>query len=276
VRYVSQTPRTTLARFVDRLWLVEGGDAPRQEYILPSGTVEIVINLRDDEVRIDGTVSSPHGKTLSGVAISGTYSEAFTIDAMQHTAMMGVHFKPGGASAVLGVPAVEFADAHVDLAAIWGGAMVREMRERLCAASTHADRFRYLEQVLTRRMRQPLRQHAAVPLALASFAPTGTGASVRDAARDAGLSYRRFLTVFRAEVGLAPKLFCRILRFRHLHARAQRRGRMDWTQLALECGFFDQSHLANEFRLLAGMTPSEYQRGLVHIPELLDGHVYVR
>lgn len=270
--YLSHTPRAPLNEFVERLWLVADGESRRQERILPSGTVELVINLRDDRVRIDGTVSSPHVRTTSGVAVSGTYSEALIITVMQHAAMMGVHFRPGGASAVLGVPAEELANAHVDLAAMWGGAVVREMRERLCAAPTHGERFRYLEDVLTGRLRLPLRRHPAVPLALACFTPTGMAASVRDVARQAGLSYRRFLTVFRAEVGLPPKLFCRILRFHHVHALAQRPGRMDWTQIALECGFFDQSHLANEFRLLAGITASEYQRGVGHI----HGHVYTR
>lgn len=165
MQHLSHTPRAPLNEFVERLWLVAGGDFPRRERILPSGTVELVINLRDDRVQIDGTVSSPHGRTLSGVAVSGTYSEAFIINAMQRAAMMGVHFRPGGASAVLGVPAVELANAHVDLAAMWGGAVAREMRERLCAAPTHGDRFRYLEHVLTERLRLPLRQHPAVPLA---------------------------------------------------------------------------------------------------------------
>jgi AraC-like DNA-binding protein len=274
--YLCHSPRAPLNEFVERMWLVAGGESPRQDRILPSGTVELVINLRDDRIQIDGTVHSARGRTLSGVAVSGTYSEAFIIDAMQHAAMMGVHFRPGGGSAVLGVPSVEFADAHVDLAAIWGGTVVREIRERLCAAPTHQERFRCLEQVLIERLRSPLRRHAAVPLALACFTATGMGASVREVARQAGLSYRRFLTVFRAEVGLPPKLFCRILRFHHVHALAHRRGRIDWAQIALECGFFDQSHLANEFRVISGLTPSEYQRDITEIRNLLSGHVAVR
>jgi len=275
VLYLSHIPRAPLNEFVERMWLVADGASPRQDRILPSGTVELVINLRDDRIRIDGTVHSACGRTLSGVAVSGTYSEALIINAMQHAAMMGVHFRPGGASAVLGVPSVEFADAHVDLAALWRSAAVRELRERLRAAPTHQERFRYLEHVLIKRLRSPLRQHAAVPFALGCFTATGMGASVREVARQAGLSYRRFLTVFRAEVGLSPKLFCRILRFHHVHALARRRDKIDWAQIALECGFFDQSHLVNEFRAISGLTPSEYQRDLTETRNLLSGHVAV-
>lgn len=59
-----------------------------------------------------------HVQTLSGVVVSGTYSAAIVIDAMQHAAMMGVHFRPAGAFAVLGVPLAEVTDAHADLSAL--------------------------------------------------------------------------------------------------------------------------------------------------------------
>jgi AraC-like DNA-binding protein len=273
--YLTYTPHAPLNEFVERIWLVSGAQSPRKERILPSGTVELVINLHDDRVQIDRTAQVARARSFSGAVVSGTYSGAFIIDAMQHAAMMGVHFRPGGAFGVLGVPSAEFADAHVDLAALWGAAAARELRERLCAAATHHRRFQYLEEVLAGRLPSRPRLHSVVPFALECFTPTGLGASVRDVARRTGLSHRRFLTIFTAEVGLAPKLFCRILRFRHVHALAQQTGHIDWAQLALECGFFDQSHLANEFRKLSGLTPTEYQRDVQDNRNLLSGHVAI-
>ena len=270
------SPRAPLSRYVAGLWLVSGGDCPRRECILPNGTVELVVNLRDDRIRIEGTAHGAPGRTLSGAAVSGTYSEAFIIDARQHAGMIGVHFRPGGASAVLGVPSADLADAHADLASLWGDAIARELRERLCAAATHHARFRLLEDVLIRRLesrRSGIRPHPIVPFALECFTRPGAGPSVQDVARRFGLSYRRFLSVFTAEVGLPPKLFTRIHRFQQVHARAQRTGRIDWAQLALECGFFDQSHLANEFRRLSGLTPTEYERKMRQQHDLLSGHV---
>src|SRR5687768_5684854 len=102
------------------MWLVAGGQSPRRERVLPSGTIELVINLLQDQVRFDKTMHSAHVQRFSGVVVSGTYSAVFEIDAMQHAAMMGVHFRPAGAFAVLGVPLTEFTDAHVDMAAVWG------------------------------------------------------------------------------------------------------------------------------------------------------------
>jgi AraC-like DNA-binding protein len=276
VLYLSHIPRAPLNAFVERMWLVAGGASPRRDRILPSGTVELVINLRDDRIQIDGTVHSARGRTLSGVAVSGTYSEAFIINAMQHAAMMGVHFRPGGASAVLGVPSMEFTDAHVDIAALWDHGSARELRERLCTATTHRARFQFLEGVLIERLPTNRPLHPVVPFALERFGPDGVGASVRDVARRSGLSHRQFLTVFRSAVGLPPKQFCRILRFQHVHAVAQRTGCINWTDLALACGFYDQSHLTNEFRKLSGLTPTQYERAIQETRNLLSGHVAIR
>jgi AraC-like DNA-binding protein len=274
--HLSYKPRAPLNEFVERMWLVTDGQSPRRERILPSGTIELVVNLRHDQVSIDRTMQCAHVQTFAGAVVSGTYSAAFVIDAMQHAAMMGVHFRPAGASAVLGVPSAHFTDAHVDVAALWGDGAAGELRERLCTATTHLERFQCLERDLIQRLARNRRLHAVVPFALDCFGPDGSGASVADVARRSGLSHRRFLTIFKSEVGLPPKEFCRILRFQHVHAVARRTGRINWTELALMCGFYDQPHLTNEFRRLSGLTPTQYERAIQETRNLLSGHVAIR
>lgn len=271
--YLSHTPRAPLSEFVERMWLVSDGQSPRRERILPNGTVELVINLLRDQVTIDRTMHCPQVQTFAGAVVSGTYSSAFVVDAAQHAAMMGVHFRPAGASALLGVPSAEFTDAHVDLAALWGEGLTRELRQRLCTAATHRARFQHLETALLERLSVKRSLHPAVPFALECFGPDGLGASVGEVVRRTGLSHRRFLTIFKSEVGLAPKAFCRILRFQRVHGLAQRSGRINWTEVALACGFYDQPHLGNEFRRLSGLTPMQYERAIQETRNLLRGHV---
>ena len=273
--YLSYTPRAPLNEFVERMWLVSGGHSPRRERILPNGTIELVINLLHDQVRIDQTMHCAHVQTFSGVVVSGTYSAAFVIDGQQHAAMMGVHFGPAGAFAVLGVPLSGVTDAHVNLADLWADGTARELRERLCTASSHRARFQYLERMLLTRLRANRAVHPVVPFALDCFGSNGFGSSIRDVVRRSGLSHRRFLTIFRSEVGLAPKEFCRILRFQHVHAMAQQTGRIDWTDVALKCGFCDQPHLSNEFRRLSGLTPTQYEQAIQDRHNLLIGHVAI-
>jgi AraC-like DNA-binding protein len=75
-----------------------------------------------------------------------------------------------------------------------------------------------------------------------------------------GMSPRRFLDVFRSEVGLSPKAFCRIRRFASVLRQIERTVDVDWVDVALSCGYFDQAHFNRDFRAFSGVTPSTYLR----------------
>jgi transcriptional regulator GlxA family with amidase domain len=130
-----------------------------------------------------------------------------------------------------------------------------------------------VEEFLTCRLPRSQKSHPAVPIALRLFGPTGTGALVKDVARDVGICERRFRRVFAAHVGLPPKLFNRILRFQRARAVANQTGKLDWAQLASSCGYFDQSYLINNFQEFCGLSPSEYLRQYQPDGRLKDNHV---
>ena len=272
--YLTYVPGLPLGEFVDYFWLFDGGQAPRKERIVPSGTSELVINLRDDEIRIHHPAYSKH-RRLSGAVLSGTYSSTLVVDAMQHESMLGVHFKPGGAFAFLGAPASEVTDTHADLADLWGRP-ANQLRERLSDAVAPRDRFQIMEQVLMDRLRRSPKRRQAIVTALDAFGPYGTGATVRDVAREVDLCQRRFRKLFASQVGLTPKIFCRILRFQRVRTMAKQIEKPDWAQIASTCGYFDQSHLINDFREFSDFSPTEYlrrQREHLHDLRLKSHHM---
>jgi AraC-like DNA-binding protein len=71
---------------------------------------------------------------------------------------------------------------------------------------------------------------------------------------------RRLIEVFRHEVGLTPKVYCRLSRFRAAVGTVATVPTVDWAATASACGYFDQSHFIHEFREFAGMSPSAYLR----------------
>ncbi|HSK81432.1 MAG TPA: helix-turn-helix domain-containing protein [Thermoanaerobaculia bacterium] len=255
--YLSHAPAPPLSHFIDRFWLCSDAPPHDRERILPSGTIELVVNLREDEIRIYDPSHPDRSTRFSGAVVSGTYSRFFVIDPLQHASILGVHFKPGGAFPFLGAPAGELADFHVDLEDLWG-APARELRERLCAAATPAERFFLLEKALLSRLGHPLERHGAVPVALDALEPAGEVVRVRDVARRVGLSQRRFIQVFAAEVGLTPKLYHRVRRFQRARARVRKDAAPDWARLAVDCGYFDQSHLIRDFLAFSGLSPADY------------------
>ena len=251
-------PKPPLSKFVDSFWLYEGYEPEyKPERILPTGTLELVINLRQNELRFYDAEGAENCCRLSGAVVSGASGRGFTPDTPEEAFMIGVHFKPGGAFPFLGLPAGDLADTHVDLETLWGPSAGR-LRERLCEARTSAERFQLLQEALLSRLCHGVEQHYAVSAALEMFGKNQAGPRVREAAKYLGLSQRRFIQVFKAEVGITPKLFSRIQRFQQTRTFIQHNPSINWADLAVDLGYFDQSHLIREFLEFSGLSPTDY------------------
>ena len=85
-----------------------------------------------------------------------------------------------------------------------------------------------------------------------------------------GLRPKRFIQLFTQQVGLTPKVYCRVQRFQRVIQSVQRQRRVDWADVAASCGYYDQAHFIHDFRSFSGLNPGAYmgQRGewLNHVP----------
>jgi transcriptional regulator GlxA family with amidase domain len=72
------------------------------------------------------------------------------------------------------------------------------------------------------------------------------------------VSRQHMAAQFRAKVGLSPKLYARIARFRRATDVLREARSPDFAQLALECGYFDQSHLIHDFQEFSGSAPERF------------------
>lgn len=269
---MSKSAGKPIGDFVERFWQISDSPSHRRERIVPSGTFELVINLREDEFRIYDAEHPEVCRRYSGAIASGAYQRAFVIDAKQHASVVGIHFKPGGAFPFLGRGPEELADRHVDLESLWGSA-TGELRARLCDARSAAERFELLAEALRARLARHRESHYAVRFGLSVLTGSDANLKIRELAKRVGLSQRRFIQVFTKEVGLTPKLFYRLQRFQRAFWSLRRIPAPDWAELAFECGYFDQSHFINDFRGFSGLRPSEFicQCG----PRVMENHVPV-
>ena len=238
-----RTPAPPLSAFVDVIWTCERQPPGwRQERLLPEGSVELVVDL----------ANSP-----AGAAVAGPHSSFFLLDTTLRQDLVGVHFKPGGAYPFMRPPLVELRNRDVDLASLWGP-VARELREQLAEARTDDERFATIERVLLAQGRDRMQHHPAVRFALREFMRVPhvrTVAAVSDAI---GLSQRRFIQLFTEQVGLTPKVFCRVRRFQKAIRQAHRSRIVNWTELAIDCGYFDQAHFIHDFQAFSGLTPSAW------------------
>jgi AraC-like DNA-binding protein len=156
-------------------------------------------------------------------------------------------------------------NAVLSLDTLWGST-ADNLLDTLRKAQTPEMKFRTLEQALLAHARLPLTRHPAVAFALREFQgvrPHLSTRTISDVTGQIGLSPRRFIQIFSDEVGLTPKLFCRVLRFQEVLRLIGKAQQVGWTNIALTCGYFDQAHLIRDFQAFSGLNPTAYltQRG---------------
>ncbi len=251
-------PPPPLDRFVEVIWTsVDKGRPHPRERLLPDGSMELVFDLGEERTAIYSGSDGERLQTFRGSVVCGPHSQFFAIDTAADSNVAGVHFKPGGAYPFLRLPSGEVHNSHVGLDTLWG-ARAGEVRERLLASKTPQAKVRVLEEALLAQAEGPLERHPAVAFALNEFHGAPETQKISQVTDRIGLSARRFIEVFRKEVGLTPKLFCRVRRFQKVLRQISAGRAVDWAEIALTCGYFDQAHFIHDFRAFSGINPSSY------------------
>ena len=252
------TPGPPLAYFVNKFWLYEGS-APvhAKERVLPDGSAQLIVNLRDDITRVYDRDNTDVCHTFGGCVVSGARSGFAVIDTAEQTSVLGVHFRHGGAFPFLGHPLSELRDLHVSIDVLWGAAGV-DLRNRVMEAGTPDAKFRVLERILLARARGCLTRNPAVEFALKQFHNISSVGSTSSVIGQIGMSKRRFIQIFDERVGLTPKLYCRVRRFQDALRLIATGREVEWADLALDCGYFDQAHFIHDFKNFSGLNPLAY------------------
>ncbi len=256
--------------FVSLLWFCEGYIAPHaKDRLLPTGSMSLVMNLAEDRTRVYDTCDPGKMCEFGSSVLVGAHSQFFIIDTAEQFATAGVQFKPGGTFPFFKAPAGALANQHVSLDALWGR-FAGELREQVLEARTPAQKVRVLQQALLARLAKALAGHAAVAFAVREIGNDPL-LSVSEISGRVGLSRRRFTQLFQDQVGLSPKTFCRVRRFQRALDRVRAKpASIDWADLALECGYYDQAHFIHDFGTFSGLTPSSY---LARLPGTNGNHV---
>jgi AraC-like DNA-binding protein len=132
-----------------------------------------------------------------------------------------------------------------------------ELLERCAAARSVMGRFRVVAQWIGERFVRTHGMDTAVAWAVAQLDASGGAIPIAELRERMGLSKARLVEAFRDQVGLAPKLYRRIVRFRRTLGRLQNAGAVRLTDLALDAQYYDQPHMNAEFRALTGLAPRE-------------------
>ena len=180
---------------------------------------------------------------------------------------------PGGAFPFLGGALGELHNTGVSLVELWGEKRARRLVELLHEAGTVERKFQILERWLMWIADRSLITTPPYLSHLRTFQSDPGLFTSEEVARQVNLSQRRFIELFRDEVGLTPKLFCRVQRFQNVINSIEHKAEaeVDWVDLALSHGYSDQSHFIHDFRAFSGLSPTEYLPLRTELPQPREG-----
>ena len=184
------------------------------------------------------------------VTIVGTMSRALVVETAGATDLFGIRFRAGALPAFLGLDAALLRDGSAE-PGCFGDRLARLHWERLAAADPER------RPALVREWLRPVPADPLVAWCLARIEAAGGALAIASLEAGSGACARRIERSFARHVGIGPKLFARVARFRRLVAAAAS-GEPRWAELAAACDYADQPHMVREFRAFAGVSPTGY------------------
>ena len=254
-RFCRAEPAPNVARFVTEYWEVEGKLQAFRETLLPNGCVEVMVNL-----------GPPH-RVLSDQApgvwdrswFSGLQERALVIESLEGTHLLAARLHPLGALELLGPGAPRAANSVVDLGTLIGEDAVA-LRDAALRAASAAERLALLEQFLSARLERREASPEFVRQAATRLEAAHGALRVSELHEQIGVSRKHLAVTFTRAMGISAKAYAQIQRFIWTLARLREQSTVDWSALAGEAGYSDQSHLVRDFRRIGAATPTEYLR----------------
>jgi AraC-like DNA-binding protein len=245
----------------------QAGLPPARHRGLPSPYLTVIFTLDDPLV----LAAHPDPRQAPGsyrALVGGLHTAPALVTHDGRQSGVQLQLSPLGARALLGMPAGELASIDVDGPAVLG-AFADRIVERMQEQRDWPGRFAVIDEMLTERLTELLAGSGRaggvspeVAHAWRLLLKAGGLYNIAALAAETGWSDRHLRSRFRDETGLTPKAAARVIRFdrarRRLHARATSGEQPSLAMLAADVGYYDQAHLAREFRDLAGCPPSAW------------------
>jgi AraC-like DNA-binding protein len=268
------------------------GFLPRRlhERHLPSREVAIVLNFAAPHRIIDRS-NLKHSTDQRNAWIVALQHRHHICEAFGARDFMVIRFTPIGAQMLVGVPmdlltdrilALEDVDSHFS----------RQLTDHAASTRDWAARFDIVETIIAARLASASSPPPSLLLSWRILQKSPTHVDLARLPQEFGCSRRHLIAQFHKYFGMAPKMIAKIGRFNLAVAAVHRMGRRDpltyaegkpyldcqaddsfhtaspakmrWADLALGCGYYDQSHFINEFKYFSGVSPLEFLQRTRH------------
>lgn len=246
-------PPHTITSFIECYWTIDDEDTTQiRQKIIPDGFPEIIFHYGDPfKILISET-----WELQPDFLLAGQITKFFFLENSGVTGVLGIKFKPTALSRIFNLNMKEYNDRVLSLEN-FSHPQLREIKHILSSTDILENKINrlnsFFETLILARKLTP----AAIDHAIDLINKKKGMISIVDLSKVACLGERQFLNQFRQQVGLSPKLYARIVRLNYIFKLVNEK-KENWTALAYEAAYFDQSHFIKDFKLFTGENPSNY------------------
>ena len=266
VEYQIIPPSGVLAEYVQFFWTLDS-DQPYEHRSLADSGIELIFHYRGafEEIK-------PQGKCSTALsAIRGTSSRYQIYSCNSAFGIFGAYFYPFAIPALFAMPTDELSNEIPDLTTFLG-IEGKELEEKMMTSRDNAERVSIITKFLERKVRAREKRDKTIHQVIHSIIHTTGKVNIDHLAQECCLSRRQFERKFKWFAGFSPKMYERIVRFQSA-ADEYKNQNKSLTQIALENGYYDHSHFANDFKKFSGHNPKDYFSGNAAGHEWRDGQI---
>ncbi len=253
--YKLYPPHPSLSPFVRCYWIMKtGAQSLNQELMIPDGYADLIFNYGQMYRR---TEISPELQWLDITSshIVGERSSSVLVDHNTYLDVVGIKLKPYGLWVLTQIPAKNFFRQVVPLDLLRLG--LDELEQQIYDALSDVAKIQIIEDFLTKRLLLFTTEHREVQAATQFILNAKGVVRIKTVAETVNLSYKTLERSFNQFIGMPPKAFARVIRFKKM-LQAIKRSPTDHQHLYLDFGYYDQTHFIKEFKQFMGVTPSAY------------------
>lgn len=240
-RHARRSAAPELTPWIDHYWMVSWdlrGCEPRLVETLPHPNVHVV--FEEPESLAWGVSTTKFSRMLEGK------SHAF-----------GIKFTPGGFFPFFGKSVSSLANCTVPAELIFG-APVKALEQSILRTEDEDEMTAIADAFLVERRPEPDAKADQARRLVERILHEPDILTVDDFAARTGIGVRSLQRLFSQYVGVSPKWVIRRYRLHELLEQMHSGNHLDWAQLAVYLGYFDQAHLINDFKSITGYAPTEY------------------
>lgn len=243
-------PNTLLTPYIETYWSVCGYNQGEEFHkILPDGCIDIIFSFESNQLGLDNLFPNIVG-TLTSYSI-GSYSNRIDL--------IGIRFKPVGITAFIRTPIYEFTDKRINLT------LVKSLFDEwfykgLPEKASIELKINHIDSYFIGKLKNVFELEPQIVYAIDLIRTTKGQLPLVEVASSSCLSLRHFERKFKTVIGISPKAFSKVVKFKYAISYLKRNDRISLYSVAIDCGYYDQAHLIKDFRAFSGNSPSDFRK----------------